>query len=68
MRLGGVIQHDVAGLEVAVQEERSVCLQQEVGELLEVTLEPLFIERDLRQLQEMVLEVVQVPDNGCRWN
>jgi hypothetical protein len=61
-------QHDVARLEVAVQEVARVRAQQEVRERLEVVLEPLLVERDVRQLQEVVLEVVQVPQDRLRSN
>ena len=53
--------HDVAGLEVAVEEVASLGLEQELGEPLEVVLQRLLVERDLRQAQEVVLEVVEVP-------
>ena len=41
----------------------AVRLGQEGGEFLEVPLEVRLVERDLGQLEEMVLEVVEVPEN-----
>jgi hypothetical protein len=54
-------QHDVAGLEVTVEEVVRVGLEQEPGQRAEILLQPLLVEGDVGQLQEMVLEVVQVP-------
>ena len=58
-----VAQHDVPRLEVPVQEVAAVGRQQEGGEALEVALQPPLVEGDLGQLEEVVLEVVQVPED-----
>ncbi len=56
-----VAQHHVAALEVAVEEVRGVGLEEEVDQPLGVALEAVLVERDLRELQEVILEVVEVP-------
>src|SRR5690606_3947870 len=38
-------------------------LEQEAGEPLEVSLEPRLVEGDLRELEEVVLEVVEIPED-----
>src|SRR5215211_180748 len=38
-------------------------LQQITREPQKVVLQPLFVERDVRQLEEVVLEVVQIPED-----
>ena len=61
-----LMPHDVAGLEVAVQEEMGIRFQKERREPLEIVFEVLFVEVDRHKLQEVVLEVVQVPPDGLR--
>jgi hypothetical protein len=62
MKCGPSIEHhDVARLEVAIQEMRGVGAEQERGQPLEIVLEPLLVERHVGEFQEVVLEVVQVP-------
>ena len=56
-----VAHHDVPRLEVPVEEVVPVRLQQIAGQGPEVPLEALLVERDMSQLQEVVLEVVEVP-------
>ncbi len=55
--------HDVSGLEVAVHEMIASRLEQEAHELSEVPLEPGLVERHPSQLEEVILEVVQVPQH-----
>ena len=56
-------EHDVPGLEVPVHEVGGLLLEGECGEAPEVLLERALAEGDLREPEEVVLEVVQVPED-----
>ena len=60
----GEANHDVPRLEVAVEEVVGVGLEEKVGEALEVVLEELFVEGDMGELEVVVLEIVEVPEDG----
>src|SRR5262249_47717126 len=57
-------EHDVAGLKVAIKKIVAVGGQQEFGEPVEIVFEKLFVEGNSRQAKEIILEIVQVPDDG----
>ena len=62
---GAVIaNHDIAGLEIPVHEMFGAGFQNKSGERPEIAFEPRLAERDVRQLEEVVLEVVQIPLDG----
>jgi hypothetical protein len=56
-------QHHVARLEITVQEVIAVRLENEFRQPCEISLQRLLVERDARQPQKVVLEIVQVPRN-----
>ena len=58
-----VAHHDVPRLEIPIQEEVTRRLEQELGENVEIALQPRFVERNLGELEEVVFEVVQVPED-----
>src|SRR5260370_3020497 len=59
-----VAQHDVAGLEVAVEKIIARSTEKKFGETSEVFLKGLFVERDAGEAEEIVFEIVQIPGNG----
>ena len=59
-----VAQHDVAGLEVAVEKVIARGAEKEFGEAAEIIFESLFIERDPGEAEEIVFEIVEVPGDG----
>src|SRR5260370_428611 len=59
-----VAQHDVAGLEVAVEKIIARGTEKKFGETSEVFLKGLFVERDAGEAEEIVFEIVQIPGNG----
>src|SRR3954471_165878 len=56
-----VAQHDVSGLKVAVEEVVARRRQQELGQMTEVVLECLLVERNAGQSQEIIFKVIQIP-------
>ncbi len=59
-----VPQHDVARLEIPVEEVVRTGFQEKVDESLEVPLQGRLAEGHVSQLEEVVLEVVEVPKDG----
>src|SRR5882757_9773256 len=59
-----VAEHDVAGLEVAIEEKIAFGAEKKLGETLEIVFERLFVERDASEAEEIIFEVVEVPDDG----
>lgn len=59
-----IFYHYVAALEVAVEEVSAVGLEEEVGEAVKIILEKLLVERGVGELEKMVLEVVEIPEDG----
>ena len=59
-----ILYHYVAALEVAVEEVSAVGLEEEVGEAVKIILEKLLVERIVGELEKMVLEVVEIPEDG----
>ena len=57
-------QHDVPGLKVAVEEVAGVRREQMPHEPVEVVLQALLVERNVGELEEVVLEVVEIPQHG----
>ncbi|MNC86978.1 hypothetical protein D3C83_26710 [compost metagenome] len=59
-----IAKHDVARLEVPVQEVIVIRVQQELRQAAEIVFQNLFIEGNSGELEKIVLKVVQVPGNG----
>src|SRR6266851_325180 len=59
-----VAQHDVAGLEVAVEKIIARGTEKKFGETSEVFLKGMFVERDAGESEEIVFEIVQIPGDG----
>src|SRR5579862_1586861 len=54
-------QHDVARLKIPIQEEIRRRAQQECRELPEIIFQQLLVERDPRQLEKIILKIIQIP-------
>src|SRR5437899_1404877 len=59
-----VAQHDVAGLEVAVEKIIARGTEKKFGETSEVFLKGMFVEGDAGEAEEIVFEIVQIPGDG----
>src|SRR5260370_13233102 len=59
-----VAQHDVAGLEVAVEKIIARCAEKKFGKASEIFLEGMFVEGDASEAEEIVFEIVQIPSDG----
>ena len=59
-----VTQHDVAGLEIAIQKVIVLGAQQEFRQAAEIVFQRLLVERNAGQPKEIVLEIIQVPGDG----
>src|SRR5437762_8897238 len=59
-----VAKHDVAGLEVAIKEKIAFGAEKKFGEALEIVFERLFVEWDAGEAEEIIFEIVQIPDDG----
>src|SRR5713101_228379 len=59
-----VAQHDVAGLEVAVEKIIARRTEKKFGETSEIFLKGMFVEGDAGEAEEIVFEIVQVPGDG----
>src|ERR1700760_3476801 len=59
-----VSQHDVARLEVSIQEKILRRAQNKIGQAIEVVFQRLFAERYRREAKKIIFEVVQVPGDG----
>jgi hypothetical protein len=59
-----LLQHNVAGLEVAVEEEVAVGGEKKPGEAFEIVFERLFVETDASEAEKIVFEIVEVPNDG----
>ena len=60
-----VAQHDVAGLEIAIEKIIAGGVQQELGQASEVDFEGLLlVERHAGEAEKIVFEVVEVPGDG----
>src|SRR5260370_13584981 len=58
------VYHDVPGLEIAVEEIVAVGAQQEICQALEIVFQSLLVERNSRQPQKVILEIIQIPGDG----
>src|SRR5581483_554611 len=58
-----VPEHDVAGLEVPIEEVIPVRSQKEPGQPSKILFQSLFIEWNAGELEEVVFEVIQIPGN-----
>src|SRR5260370_30365088 len=59
-----VAQHDVAGLEVAVEKIIARGTEKKFGETSEVFLKGMFVEGDAGEAEKIVFEIVQIPGDG----
>ena len=55
-----ILQHDVARLEVTIEEGVLLVIKQIISQALEVLLELVLVELDTLELEEAVLEIVEV--------
>ena len=60
-----VAHHDVARLEIPVEEKIRRRLQQETAQRVEIVFELLLVEGNVRELEKVVFEVVQIPAHGA---
>jgi len=59
-----VAEHDVAGLKVAVEKKIAFGTEEEFGKALEIVFERLFVERNAGEAEEIIFEIVEIPDDG----
>src|SRR5258708_15927098 len=57
-------EHDVAGLEIAVEEIVAVGAQQEICQALEIVFKRLLVERNSGEPQKVIFEIIQIPGDG----
>src|SRR5438132_6010314 len=57
-------QHDVAGLEIAIEKIIAAGAQQQFGQSAEIAFQGLLVERDAGEPEKVVLEIIQVPRDG----
>src|ERR1700756_3610799 len=59
-----VAQHDIARLEIPIQKVVPSGTQKESRQTAEIVLQRLLAERNARQTQKVVIEIIQIPRNG----
>jgi hypothetical protein len=59
-----IAEHDVAGLEVAIEEVIARGAEEEIGEAAEIVFKGLLVERDAGEAEKRVFEIVEVPGDG----
>jgi hypothetical protein len=59
-----IAEHDVAGLEVAVEKIIARGAEQKIGEAIEIVFERMLVERDASEAKEIVFEIVEIPGDG----
>ena len=59
-----VAEHDVAGLEVAIEEKVARGAEKKIGEAAEIVFEGVFMERDASKPEKIIFEIVEVPGDG----
>jgi hypothetical protein len=59
-----VAEHDVAGLEIAIEEIIARGAEEEISEAAEIVFEGLLVERDAGEAEKIVFEIVEVPGDG----
>src|SRR5256886_2255719 len=59
-----VAKHDVTGLKVAVEEKIAFGAEKKFGEALEIVFERLLVEGDAGEAEEIIFEIVEIPDDG----
>src|SRR2546428_9690735 len=59
-----VAQHDVARLEIAIKKIVARSAQQELRQAAEIVFQRLLIERNGREPQKVIFEIIQVPGDG----
>ncbi len=59
-----VAKHDVAGLKVAIEEKIAFGTEKKLGEAFEIVFEGLFVEWDAGEAEEIIFEIVEIPDDG----
>ena len=59
-----VDEHDVAGLEIAVEKIVARSAEEKFGEMREIVFESLLVEGDSGEAEEIIFEIVEVPGDG----
>jgi hypothetical protein len=59
-----VAEHDVAGLEVAVEKIIAGGAEEKIGEAIEIVFERMLVERDAGEAEKIIFEIVEIPGDG----
>src|SRR5229473_4580146 len=59
-----VAQHDVAGLEVAIEKVIAGSAEKKLGEAGEIFFKGMFVEGNAGEAEEIVFEIVEIPGDG----
>ena len=59
-----VAEHDVAGLEVAVEKIIARGAEKKIGEAVEIVFERMLVEGDSSEAEKIVFEIVEIPGDG----
>ena len=59
-----IAQHDIAGLEIAIEKVIALCAQQKLCQAAKISLQRLLIKWHAGEPQKIILEIVQVPGDG----
>src|SRR5262252_4103649 len=57
------VQHDIPRLKIAIQEIVVGGAQQKIRQSSEIIFERLFVERDARESEEVILKIIQIPSD-----
>jgi hypothetical protein len=59
-----VAEHDVTGLKIAIKKIIARGAEKKIGEAIEIVFERMLVERDARQAEKIVFEIVEIPSDG----
>ena len=59
-----VAEHDVAGLEVAVEKIIARGAEQKIGEAIEIVFERMFVKGNAGEAEKIIFKIVEVPGDG----
>jgi hypothetical protein len=59
-----VAEHDVAGLEVAVEKIIPRRAEKKIGETIEIVFKRMLVEGDTCQAEKIIFEIVEIPSDG----
>ena len=59
-----VAEHDVAGLEVAIEKKVARGAEKKIGEAAEIVFEGVFVERNAGETEKIIFEIVEIPGDG----